>query len=61
MRECCKLTCVCQKNVELERQLRRKEAELAEAEGQLTQKVDKYWMYVSMSSIVSSYECRRNS
>ena len=40
MRECCKLTCVCQENVELERQLRRKEAELAEAEGQLTQKVD---------------------
>ena len=28
--------CVCQENVELERQLR---AELAEAEGQLTQKV----------------------
>ena len=46
--------CVCQENVELERQLRRKEAELAEAEGQLTQKVDKYWMYVSMSSIVMS-------
>ena len=44
MRECCKFTCVCQENVELERQLRRKEAELAEAEGQLTQKVDKYWV-----------------
>ena len=49
MREFCKLTCVCQENVELERQLR---AELAEAEGQLTQKVDKYWMYDSKSSIV---------
>ena len=52
MRECCKLTCVCQENVELERQLRRKEAELAEAEGQVTQKVDKYCMYDSKSSIV---------
>ena len=52
MRQCCKLTCVCQENVELERQLRRKEAELAEAEGQLTQKVDKYWMYDSKSIIV---------
>ena len=40
MRECCKLTCVCQENVDLERQLRRKEAELADAEGQLMQKVD---------------------
>ena len=53
MRECYKLTFVCQENVELERQLRRKEAELAEADGQLTQKVDdKYWLYDSMSSIV---------
>ena len=52
MRECCKLTCVCQENVELERQLKRKEAELAEAEGQLTRKVDKYWMYNSKYSIV---------
>ena len=52
MRERCKLTCVCQENVELERQLRRKEAEFAEAEGQLTQKVDKYWMCDSKSSIV---------
>ena len=39
--DCCKFACVCQENVELERQLRTKEAELAEAEGQLTQKVDK--------------------
>ena len=41
-----------QGNVELERQLRRKEAELAEAEGQLTQKVDKYRMYDSKSRIL---------
>ena len=40
VRQCCKLTCVCQENFELERQLRRKEAELAEAEGQLTERVD---------------------
>ena len=46
------MICACQGNVELERQLRRKEAELAEAEGQLTQKVDKYLMYDSQSSIV---------
>ena len=52
MRECFKLACVCQENVELERQLRRKEAELAEAERQLTQKVYKYWVYDSKSSIV---------
>ena len=52
VRECCKLTCIYQENVELERQLRRKEAELAEAELQLTQKVDKYWIYDSRSSIV---------
>ena len=52
MRECGKLTYVCQENVELEIQLRRKEAELAKAEGQLTQMVDKCWMYGSKSSIV---------
>ena len=46
------MTYVRQENVELERQLRRKEAELAEAEGQVTQKVDKYWMCDSKSSIV---------
>ena len=39
VRECCKLICVFQENIELGRQLRRKEAELAEAERQLTQKV----------------------
>ena len=39
--ECCKLTCVCQENVELEKKLRRKEAELAE-------KVDKYLTYNSI-------------
>ena len=37
--ECCKLTCTCQENTVLERQLKRKEAELAEAEDQLRQKV----------------------
>ena len=47
MRKCFKLSCVYQENIELERQLRRKEAELAEAEGQLTQKVHKYWMIAS--------------
>ena len=52
MRECCKCTCACQESVELERQLRRKEAELAEAKGQLAEKVDKYWMCDSKSSIV---------
>ena len=40
MNECFKLTCVCEENIELERQLRRKEAQLAEAEGQLRQKVN---------------------
>ena len=52
MSECCELTCVCQENVELERQLRRKEVELAEAEGQVTQKVDKYFMCDTKFSIL---------
>ena len=55
MRECCKVTCVCQENVELERQLRRKEAELAEAEGQLTHKVDKYWIMIASPALYFSF------